>query len=110
MYRLTEYWYLEMCKELFQNNHFWNVFAGPMVDCGITKIEKRRISSCSSAGQFSDDQLCFANIPLIPAFLLCTLVIILVVFMVDDVLNCFMWLNDRLTRPNKDSVVSFIKS
>ena len=55
-----------------------------------TKLEKRRISSCSSAGQVSDDQLCFANIPWIPAFLLCTLVIILVIFIVDDILDGFM--------------------
>ena len=45
-----------------------------------TKMAERRISSCPS---------CFAYIPLIPAFLLSTLVKILVIFMVDDVLNGF---------------------
>ena len=55
-----------------------------------TKIAERRSSSCPSTGQVSADLPCFANIPLIPAFLLYTLFIILVIFMVDDVLNCFM--------------------
>ena len=52
-----------------------------------TKLEKRRISNCSRSGQVSDDQLCFANFSWIPAFLLCTLFIILVIFIVDDILN-----------------------
>ena len=54
-----------------------------------TKIAERRISSCPSTGQVSDDLPCFANIPLIPAFLVSTLIIIFVIFMVDDILNGF---------------------
>ena len=53
------------------------------------KMAERRRSSCPSSGQVSDDLPCFANIPLIPAFLGSTLVIILVIFMVDDILNGF---------------------
>ena len=70
------------------------------------KMAERRISSCSSAGQASDDLPWFANIPLIPAFLLCTLVIILVIFIVDDILDGFMWLNDKLTFES----IYFVKS
>ena len=39
MYSLTELWYLEMCTEWFQNNHFLNVFAGQMVDCGLCNVQ-----------------------------------------------------------------------
>ena len=48
---------------------------------------RRRSSSYSEGSMMSDDLPCFVNIPLIPAFLGCTLFIIISIFVIDDILN-----------------------